>query len=169
MKSEKVKNPHTCVYGFFGRGVRTWSRRDTAKPSSWFRLRYAPQSVAALTPHRGVIHYRSHSSPLFKSAQKKQVGDCLPAFFGAGKRTWTFTEEPRLEPESSASANSAIPAYLLRKYAATTLCVVAHRLRRISFDFHSERGLRGGAFSSLPLFALCVNIWYYIIVIRFCQ
>ena len=29
---------------------------------------------------------------------------------GAGKRTWTFTKLPPLEPESSASANSAIPA-----------------------------------------------------------
>ena len=31
--------------------------------------------------------------------------------FGADKRTWTSTELPRLEPESSASANSAISAY----------------------------------------------------------
>ena len=30
---------------------------------------------------------------------------------GAGKRTWTSTKLPPLEPESSASANSAIPAY----------------------------------------------------------
>ena len=39
------------------------SRRNDAKPPS-MRLRYAPRSVAALTPHRGVIHYRSPSSPL---------------------------------------------------------------------------------------------------------
>ena len=32
-------------------------------------------------------------------------------FFGAGSRTWTCMREPSLEPESSASANSAIPAY----------------------------------------------------------
>ena len=30
---------------------------------------------------------------------------------GADKRTWTSTELPRLEPESNASANSAISAY----------------------------------------------------------
>ena len=39
------------------------SRRDDAKPRL-FRLCYAPRSVAALTCHRHVIHYRSPSSPL---------------------------------------------------------------------------------------------------------
>ena len=33
------------------------------------------------------------------------------SLFGADKRTWTSTELPRLEPESNASANSAISAY----------------------------------------------------------
>ena len=33
-------------------------------------------------------------------------------FVGAGSRTWTCMREPSLEPESSASANSAIPAYI---------------------------------------------------------
>ena len=42
-------------------------------------------------------------------------GDAL-IFCGAGKRTWTSTKLPPLEPESSASANSAMPAYgLLHK------------------------------------------------------
>ena len=43
--------------------------------------------------------------------QKYKDGKNHPYIFGAGKSTWTFTEEPRLEPESSASANSAISAY----------------------------------------------------------
>ena len=41
---------------------------------------------------------------------KQALKWCLLCFFGAGKRTWTSTKLPPLEPESSASANSAIPA-----------------------------------------------------------
>ena len=39
-----------------------------------------------------------------------QLKSVMNTRYGAGKRTWTSTELPRLEPESSASANSAIPA-----------------------------------------------------------
>ena len=47
------------------------SRRDDAKPRL-FRLCYAPRSVAALTCHRHVIHYRSPSNPLVLNRTKKQ-------------------------------------------------------------------------------------------------
>ena len=41
--------------------------------------------------------------------KKTAIKSCLSC--GADKRTWTSTELPRLEPESNASANSAISAY----------------------------------------------------------
>ena len=47
------------------------SRRCDAKPRE-FRLCYAPRSVAALTRHWRVIHYRSPSSPLVLNRTKKQ-------------------------------------------------------------------------------------------------
>ena len=49
------------------------------------------------------------AKPPIKSGVSWAISFSLP-FDGAGKRTWTSTELPRLEPESSASANSAIPA-----------------------------------------------------------
>ena len=56
------------------------SRRCDAKPSFWFRLCYAPRSVAALTPHRGVIHYRSPSSPFVQIRTKKQTRHSVSVF-----------------------------------------------------------------------------------------
>ena len=44
---------------------------------------------------------------------RKGIRIAYPFSIGAGKRTWTFTKLPPLEPESSASANSAIPANIL--------------------------------------------------------
>ena len=64
---------------------------------------------AVLKPHWGLIHYG-----FFKSVSrvyKKEARRFRRAFFcGAGNRTWTCMKLLSLEPESSASANSAIPA-----------------------------------------------------------
>ena len=51
--------------------------------------------------------------PIILKRQKHWKRSVFNAFCGAGNRTWTCTEGTRLEPESSASANSAIPAYLI--------------------------------------------------------
>ena len=67
--------------------------------------------------------------------------------FGAGKRTWTFTKLPPLEPESSASANSAIPACLKCMGNNPTNFYIKQRLIKAvayfsSIDFYTERCLR---------------------------
>ena len=62
-------------YPFFG-----------APPGTRLSSRYARQSVAALTVHRTVIHFRSASSPRRK--QKRQLKDCL--LFGAPPGTRTL-------------------------------------------------------------------------------
>ena len=56
------------------------SRRDDAKPRK-FRLCYAPRSVAALTAHRAVIHYRSSSNPCIVIPQKEEVARCATSSF----------------------------------------------------------------------------------------
>ena len=55
---------------FSGRGRRTWlgAASQSRRP---MRLCSAPRSGAALTPHRGVIHYRALSSPCFYPCQHK--------------------------------------------------------------------------------------------------
>ena len=69
------------------------SRRCDAKPSI-FRLCYAPRSVAALTCHRHVIHYRSPSSPSNSIPAKTEKGRRLATFFCFGRGRRTRTHDP---------------------------------------------------------------------------
>ncbi len=47
----------------------------TPQSRGGFRLCYTPRSVAALTRHRRLIHYRSHSNPLYYIRQTKKSPD----------------------------------------------------------------------------------------------
>ena len=69
------------------------SRRCDAMPSI-FRLCYAPRSVAALTCHRHVIHYRSPSSPSNSIPAKTEKGRRLATFFCFGRGRRTRTHDP---------------------------------------------------------------------------
>ena len=91
------KTGDTCRYLlFFGAGKRTWSLPTSIR---WID---AKESPAAILSHKSWTILIPH----------KKAGDTFRylLLFGAGKRTWTFMKEPSLEPESSASTNSAIPA-----------------------------------------------------------
>ena len=101
----------------FGASKRTWN-----PPTSFVgaAVQVAPrkQKWTACWQLAEILHY-----PL-SAPNKNRAHKVLCSCFGAGKRTWTSTELPRLEPESSASANSAMPAYGV---APNTRCNVGAR------------------------------------------
>ncbi len=65
--------------GIFGAGGGTWLRAASQSRRP-MRLCSALRSGAALTPHRGVIHSRAHSSPHNIPTQKKEK-DSIAALF----------------------------------------------------------------------------------------
>ena len=81
-------------------------------------------------------------------------------FFGAGKRTWTSTKLPPLEPESSASANSAIPAYEVIGKSEKWRSRSCHYV--LSFDFYTECGLRVGSHSLIRTFDIISRFLFFV-------
>ena len=97
-----------CAHGEI-KGSRLWWNillKQNVKLNPPTRRRgefHTPQAYFTLQSNNSLTRKGGFS---WKTDKSKLVG-----FSGAGKRTWTSTKLPPLEPESSASANSAMPAY----------------------------------------------------------
>ena len=108
-KSRKNKEIRTLRLSALGSDFYCLVRvKGQLNKSRFARLRLCFANASSLRLWREKILRNQLLTP------KKKGELLLSFFFGAGKRTWTFTKLPPLEPESSASANSAIPAYLVQ-------------------------------------------------------
>ena len=67
---------------------------------------FSPAALVCYSPKSSYSDKKQNSPNILPTVKRFKL-----LRLGAGKRTWTSTKLPPLEPESSASANSAIPAY----------------------------------------------------------
>ena len=73
---------------------------------------YAAAYFIALAISYATAYFTNPAMDLFHWKEPTFVADKRGFFSGADERTWTFTKLPPLEPESSASANSATSAFM---------------------------------------------------------
>ena len=127
-----------------------------------FRLCYAPRSVAALTAHRAVIHYRSRSSPYIKApAKNKRPAKWLVFFLVMLLQNRSVPQVFSKSIHCFQSADRLIPGrvwelHLTAIFRGATPCLQTNLCKCLIFDKFPIRINQVGFFVNIP--RICIKI-----------